>query len=172
MNVRQYQEAQAAIGKEAEEKVAALYRVFSSPTKPLRPEEFADFLGVIVGNANTRAAVLADVFHSKRLRRKPRGVGRPTGEPAALAETIAGLLAEGDDPLPRLLRLARNEPVQSSRQAGREVLERNEVEFYRWELSSKDPCKLCKFLARRDWPVGKVPVSHPSCSCQIVSVKE
>ncbi len=58
MNVRQYREAQAAIGKEAEEKVAALYRVFNPPTKPLRPKEFADFLGVIVGNANTRALFL------------------------------------------------------------------------------------------------------------------
>ncbi len=172
MNVRQYREAQAAIGKEAEEKVAALYRVFNPPTKPLRPKEFADFLGVIVGNANTRAAVLADVFQSKRLRSKPGGVGRPTGEPAALAEAIRGLLAEEGDPLPRLLRLARNEPVQSSRQAGREVLERNEVKFYRWELSSREPCRLCRFLARKKWPVGKVPVSHPSCSCQIVPVKE
>lgn len=66
--------------------------------RPLRPEEFAEFLGVIVGNANTRAAVLADVFQSKRLRRKPRGVGRLAGELAALAEGIAGLLEDSEDP--------------------------------------------------------------------------
>ncbi len=170
MNGAEYPSAQAAIGKEAEEKVAALYRVFSSPTKPLRPEEFAEFLGVIIGNANTRAATLADVFTSGRLRRQPQGVGRPVAEPAALREAIVGLLSESDDPLPRLRRLASNEPVQASRQAAREVLERNEVKFYKWQLSSKEPCKLCKFLARRKWPVEKVPVSHPGCTCQVIPV--
>lgn len=170
MNVTDYRKAQAAIGKETEEKVDALYRVFSSPTKPLLADEFADFLGTIIGNANTRAAVLADIYQSGRLRRKPRGVGRPTGEPAALKEAIAGLLAGSDDPLPRLLRLARSEPLGSSRQAGREVLERNEVKFYKWQLSSKNPCGLCKFLAKRKWPISKVPYSHPSCSCQITAV--
>jgi hypothetical protein len=170
VNVRQYRDAQAAIGKETEEKVAALYKVFSSPTKPLRAEEFADFLGVIVGNANTRAAVLADAYTSGRLRRKPRGVGRPTEEPAALREAIAGVLAETDDPLPRLLRLASNEPVQASRQASREVMALHKVGHYRWQLSSKNPCGLCKFLAKRKWPVKKVPMSHPGCTCQVVPV--
>ncbi len=166
----QYRKAQAAIGKEAEGRVAALFQVFSSPSKPLRPEEFADFLGVIVGNANTRAAVLADMYTSGRLRRKPRGVGRPAEEPAALREAISGLLAKTDDPLPRLLRLAYNEPVQASRQASREVMSLHEVSQYRWQLSSKNPCGLCKFLANRKWPVKKVPTSHPGCTCQVVPV--
>ncbi len=169
MNVKQYREAQAAIGKETEGKVAALFQVFSSPSKPLRPEEFADFLGVIVGNGNTRAAVLADVFQSGRLRKRPQGVGRPATEPAALAEAIAGLLADSDDdPLPRLLRLAQTEPVQASRQAARDVFDRNKIMHYRWQLSSKDPCGLCRFLAKRKWPVTKVPMSHPGCTCQVI----
>jgi hypothetical protein len=170
VNVADYRKAQAAIGRETEEKVAALYRVFTSPTKPLRPEEFADFLGTIVGNANTRAAVLADVFTSARLRRKPRGVGRPTEEPAALKEAILGLLADSDDPLPRLRRLASNEPVQASRQASREAMSLHKVSHYRWQLSSKNPCGLCKFLAKRKWPVKKVPMSHPGCTCQVIPV--
>jgi hypothetical protein len=170
VNGAEYRSAQAAIGQDAEKKVAALYRVFSFPTKPLRPEEFAEFLGVIIGNANTRAAILADVFTSGRLRREPRGVGRPISEPAALREAVAGVLQEDGDPLPRLRRLASNEPVQASRQAAREVLERNEVKFYKWQLSSKAPCKLCKFLSRRKWPVSKVPVSHPGCTCQVIPV--
>ncbi len=170
MNGADYRKTQAAIGKETEEKVAALYKVFSSPTKPLRPEEFADFLGVIIGNSNTRAATLADVFTSGRLRRQPRGIGRPIAEPAALREAVAGVLQEDGDPLPRLRRLASNEPVQASRQAAREVLEAHEVRFYKWQLSSKEPCKLCRFLARRKWPVQKVPVSHPGCTCQVIPV--
>lgn len=168
MNVVQYRKAQAAIGEETEEKVAALFRVFASPSKPLTPDEFADFLGVIVGNANTRAAVLADAFQSGRLRRKPRGVGRPADETAALREAVKTLLADSEDPLPRLRRLARTEPVQASRQAAREALELHKVTHYRWQLSSKNPCGLCKFLAKRKWPVKKVPVSHPSCTCQVV----
>jgi hypothetical protein len=170
VNITQYRKTQTAIGKETEEKVATLYRVFSSPTKPLRPEEFADFLGVIVGNANTRAAVLADVFQSKRLSRKPRGVGRPTGEPAALAEAIAGLLADPDDPLPRLFRLASNEPVQASRQASREAMSLHKVSHYRWQLSSKNPCMLCRFLAKRKWPAKKVPMYPPDCTSQVIPV--
>lgn len=168
MNVTEYRKAQAAIGKEAEEKVAALYRVFASPTKPLRPEEFADFLGVIVGNANTRAAALADVYTSARLRRKPRGVGRSVDEPAALREAVKTLLADSEDPLPRLRRLASNEPVQASRQASREAMALHKVSHYRWQLSSKSPCGLCRFLAKRKWPVKKVPMSHPGCTCQVV----
>ncbi len=170
MNVAEYRKAQAAIAEETAEKVAALYRVFASPARPLSPEEFADFLGVIVANGNARAAVLADVFQSSRLGRKPRGIGRPTDEPAILREAVKTLLADAEDPLPRLRRLARTEPVQASRQAARETLERHKVTHYRWQLSSKDPCGLCKFLARRKWPVGKVPVSHPSCTCQVVPV--
>jgi hypothetical protein len=169
VNVAEYRKAQAAIAQQTEEKVAALYGVFASPTRPLSPEEFADFLGFIVGNANTKAAVLADVFQSGRLRRKPRGIGRPTDEPAALREAVKTLLADAEDPLPRLRRLARSEPVQASRQAARETLERHKVTHYRWQLSSsKSACGLCKFLARRKWPVKKVPVSHPSCTCQVV----
>lgn len=168
MNVQEYQAAQAAIAVQTEEKVAALYGVFATAGEPLSRDEFATYVGVIVANANTRAAVLADVFQNARLRKSPQGVGRPPAEPKTLADAVAGLLVEGDDPLPRLRRLAKTEPVQASRQTARDVLAHNSVRSYRWVVSSKEPCGLCRFLARRAWPVKKVPYSHPGCSCQVV----
>lgn len=168
MNITEYQAAQAAVGEQTEQKVAALYGVYASTHQPLTRQEFAGFLGVLIGNANARAAVFADVFQSRRLHKKPYGIGRPSDEPDALAEAVAVVLADDPNPLPRLRRLARTEPVQASRQAARTVLEDNGVKHYRWQPSSENPCGLCGFLARRRWPVSKVPVSHPSCSCQIV----
>jgi len=46
----------------------------------------------------------------------------------------------------------------------------HKVSHYRWELSSKDPCGLCRFLAKRKWPIKKIPMSHPGCTCQVVPV--
>lgn len=168
MNATEYQAAQAAIALQTEEKVASLYGVFASAGQSLSPEEFAGYIGVIVANANARAAVLADVFQSGRLRKPPQGAGRPPAEPATLADAVAGVLSDNEDPLPRIRRLAKTEPVQASRQAARAVLEGNGVKSYRWLLFSKEPCGLCRFLAKRAWPVKKVPYSHPGCTCQVI----
>jgi hypothetical protein len=172
VNVTEYRQAQEAVARETEEKVTALYGVFSSDDKPLTSEEFARLAGAVVSMGNRRAALLADTFQSSELDRSPLGVSRADDEARALGDAIRLLIEDGDDPLPRLSRLARSEPVQASRQAAREVLQRNGVKQYVWKLSNDDACGLCKFLARRKWPVSKVPVSHPSCTCQVVPVRE
>lgn len=168
MNATEYQQAQAAIAQQAGERVADLFDVYTRGTRALTVEEFTDLAGVLVAAANTRAAVLADLFQSSRLHQAPVGVGRPLHEADALREAVAALLGDSDDPLSRLRRLATTEPVQASRQAARQVLARHKVTHYRWELSSRTACGLCRFLARRKWPVEKVPVSHPSCTCQVI----
>ncbi len=171
MNLTEYRKAQAAIGTETAEKVTALYDVFASAGRQLTADEFANLVGVLVSGGNRRAALLADTFQRAELRKAPLGVGRRDEEPTAMRDTVKKLLDDDEDPLPRMQRLAVTEPVQASRQAAREVLERSGAKFYTWRLSNKDACRLCKLLSRRRWPVSKVPVSHPSCTCQVVPTR-
>ncbi len=159
--VEQYQQAQSDLASQSEAKVTALVTAASGV---LSSVELAELVGTLVAGFNLSAAMLADVFTSRLLGRSPLGLGRPDNEAQTLAEAVLGILGSEGDPLPRLGRLGRSEPVQSSRHASREAMQRHRVTHYRWHLDA-DPCRLCRFLGSREWPVSKIPLSHPNCLC-------
>lgn len=164
MTPEQYQAQQAALATKTEQYLSA--SVVALPTLA----EAAAVSAVVIAGTNIAAALLADTFMASVMQTLPLGVGRPEGDVVRIESALLDIATENPtDPLPRMARLARSEPIDSGRIATVQVLGRNKIRQYRW-IPSGEVCDLCRYNAAHLWPISKLPVSHPSCSCLVMPV--
>ena len=171
MNADQYRSQQLAGSSLSQARILQLFGLSALAGGLVSIDEFRGLAASVVSAANLRAAMLADLFTSKRLRTSPLGIGRPLDEAVRLAEAMQTIIADTDTPLPRLSRLAAAEPLSAAQSASREVLIRNEVPFYIWDTDS-DPCSRCAKLADRIYPVQIPAIQHPGCTCLVLPLEE
>ncbi|GAA3684292.1 hypothetical protein GCM10022237_48590 [Nocardioides ginsengisoli] len=159
-----YRATQAQYAQRAEQTV-----LLAAASSTLSGFALASSLGIYLSTVNEAATQLADVWTSAFLRVAPVGLALPRTEPDRLTEVVISVLEQSPrlDPLPRLARLARTEPVVAGRMASQQVMQAHNVERMRW-LLDPDPCPTCVALSKETYPVDQLPESHPHCECTTI----
>ncbi|HET7386135.1 MAG TPA: hypothetical protein VFJ19_05645 [Nocardioidaceae bacterium] len=127
------------------------------------------------------AVTLADLLAARRLRSAgldvfPIGMGLPDdGSEAArltkAVETLGDALDDPDALKPRVVRIARAEPLRHLQLASLSAYTEHGVPGWVRGLDA-DPCQLCTWWWRegRVWPMTHRMPQHPGCTCQPVPV--
>lgn len=138
----------------------------------LSKEEFEHLAGQVMSAANITSALSADAFMGEQLGTPVLGLGRPPEESQRLADAVASILADSQDPIARLSRLAESEALSASKSASRESMRQHGVTQYKF-VNGSNPCGLCKWLSKKSpLPVSRAAITHPGCGCVVVPLVE
>jgi hypothetical protein len=163
-----YQQSQQAIALET---VAAVSSAYASVSAAFTIFDFASFSATAIAAQSACAAALSDAYVSGLLNRPAVGVGVPEDTTERLHDVLVSVVVDDheEDPIDRLVRIARAEPTDAGRQAAQQSMQEHGVKSYRWETES-DPCPRCVLLASHPWNVEASPESHPNCDCVVLPV--
>ncbi|UYM04216.1 hypothetical protein [Solicola gregarius] len=130
---------------------------------------------------NRGGTVVADLYAARQLRlmgidASPLGLSLPddVAEVQRLTKAVTTLSEALDDPEslePRVVRVARSEPVNAMQQGVVRAYAEHGVGGYRRGLDA-DPCPLCQWLYKDGYvyPGGTPFHRHPGCQCEPVPV--
>jgi len=164
---------QNALDKLADDTAATARRIANR--RNITRADRAVQLAGLLNRANAEAVALADGFTSRQLenltgRPAPaRGV-LPTDESERLLKAAQTVMADGE-PLDRVERLARSEPLDTAQTAVTEAMSGQTGTggtYYGWiRQLNKGACEVCRRWARngRVWPADHRMPRHISCAC-------
>lgn len=169
-----YTETLHELGQETERQVLALWRLVPDE---LSPADFDELAAVIVATASAQGAALAELSLVVAVADE---LGPAAAAPAAAApslhhvntERLARAFATAresstGDPIARLARLARAEPVESSQRAYSRAIAGHPAATGWVRQLDADPCQLCRWWERggRVWPSSHTMPTHTGCEC-------
>ncbi len=176
-----YRDTLTTLSTSSEQAVLELYRRLEAGQ--LTEDEFVEMVAVVIERSNARAVSLADLALAAAitvaLRRAVPTLGlSPRGERDRLrkaAGTLVAVLPTTADPVARVARLGRAEPLTTAQRAYSEGVARSpHVAGWTRGLSGK-PCQLCQWWHRggKVWPKSHPMPTHKGCTCtQVPTMKE
>lgn len=169
-----WQTATEHLAGDTQRKVAAVYAALQDGQVSRREAE--QLIAAIINHANASSVALAEagiIWQVQEVAAIPvpaLGVA-PLDDHSKLvtaARTVLAASAVDDDPLMRLQRLARSEPLHAGHRAASEVMSRHKaVEGWTRQMEA-GACQLCRWWWRdgRVWPAAHPFQSHQGCNCQ------
>lgn len=168
-----YAETLHELGQETERQVLALWELVPDE---LDPANFDELAAVIVATASAQGAALAEL---SLLVAVAGELGPAAAAPAAAAPSLHHVNTErltrafataresSGEPIARLARLARSEPVESSQRAYSRAIARHPAATGWVRQLDADPCQLCQWWERdgRVWPSSHPMPTHTGCEC-------
>lgn len=177
-----YRDTLTRLGDSTADAVAAVYA--ARDAGDLTDDDAVAMIAAIIEGANNRAAALADLALAATLTvalKKPvpaLGILPAPGDRQRLikaATTLLAALPDTPDPLARVERLGRSEPLTTAARARGEAIER-QPSVTGWTRSvSGSGCQLCTWWSRdgRVWPASHRMPTHKGCTCtQTPTVRE
>lgn len=174
-----YRDHLTDLGAVTEGKVLAAYTAFTDGD--LTEDEFVAVVAAIIAKANARAVAIADLSLAAtlmlRLRRPVAALGLtpPKGDAQRLAKAATTLVAALDatpDPLARVARLGRSEPLEAAARAYSAGIRQN-PDVTGWTRGvSGNACELCTWLAQdgATFPDSVEMNTHTGCTCTPIPV--
>jgi len=174
-----YRDVLTGLGAATEARVLAAYAAFTDGD--LTEEEFVAAVAAIIAKANARAVAVADLSLAATLMLqlgKPvatLGLTPPKDDPERLqkaATTLVGLLATTPDPLARVARLGRSEPLGSAATAYSAGIRQSRLVTGWTRGVSGNACELCQSLADGGavFPDSVEMYHHKGCTCTPIPV--
>src|SRR5690625_2876748 len=172
--IDQWQTATEHLAADTQRKVAAVYAAFQDGQVGRREAE--QLIAAIVNHANASSVALAEagiIWQVQEVAAAPvpaLGIA-PVDDHSRLVDAARAVLATSavdDDPLMRLQRLARSEPLHAGHQAASAAMSSHKaVEGWTRQMEA-DACQLCRWWWRegRVWPAAHPFQSHQGCNCQ------
>ena len=172
-----YTETLHELGQETERQILALWRLVPGE---LDPADFDELAAVIIATASAQGAALAELSLVAVIDAQTGAVAPLTAAtmPAhhldtdRLVRALRTARESSGDPIMRLARLARSEPVESSQRAYSRALAESPVVEGWYRGLDADPCQLCRWWHRdgRVWPKSHPMPTHTGCECGPVAV--
>lgn len=169
----------ATLGEDTAERAGVLYARWQDGQ--IDDTFFVAALAALIARANHRATSAADLALAATLTLQlhrpvlPLGITPPPDEADRLttaASTLLAALPVVADPLARVLRLARSEPIAAAQRAYNDAM-RASTHVTGWTRQvSPGACELCQALAGDVLPVTVEMFHHPGCTCTAVPVTE
>lgn len=164
---------QSAIERLADDTAATARRIANR--RNISRADKAVRLAGLINRANAQATLLADAFTSRQLesltnRPAPAKGLLPTDDSERLLKSAKTVLSD-PDPLDRVERLARSEPLATAQTSVTEALsgqKRGRGGYIGWQRQlNAGACSLCQHWARngRIWPAEHWMPRHPNCAC-------